>query len=206
MTRVQGRHHDRYLERLPSTIAWSTPCSTSPTGWPLFRPIVGVSPGSISTFSGVVQDSGRTSHSPGMMAGTRLHCGICEIGRQPQSQDRSTNLVHADFRHGNVLVDASGTVAGAVHWKGVGRGVLRFGPVTPTSDFGWGARFSTRYASPLRDTLYRISQGLVSMNEDQLRPYWTYMSLERVNRPIRHHSPEVVDHNLHFSPSRMITA
>jgi len=110
---------------------------------------------------------------------------IREIGRAVPPRQAGDDLVHTDYHHQNVLVDAAGTITGVIDWDGAGRGDRRFALVV------------LRFAVAPGDTaLAGYLDGLLAdrLTPDELRPYWAHMSLRMVDWSIRHLTADHVTH------------
>lgn len=110
---------------------------------------------------------------------------IREVGRSVPPRMAGDDLVHLDYHHQNVLVDASGGICGVIDWDGAHRGDRRFDLVT--------LRFSTE---PDDRELAAHLDGLLAdrLGEDELRPFWAHLSLRLVDWSIRHHTAAEVAH------------
>jgi len=124
----------------------------------------------------------------------RLLSWIEEVGRGTADTMPGDDLVHLDFHHGNVLVDAAGALTGIVDWDGAARGDRRFDLVT------------LRWAVPPEQPALaaRLDAELdARLSPDELRPYWASMALRQVDWSIRHHGPELVERHLDLAATRM---
>jgi aminoglycoside phosphotransferase (APT) family kinase protein len=128
---------------------------------------------------------------------------VRRIGSEHATTLAGDDLVHADFRPGNVLVDRTGAITGVVGWDGAGRGDRRFDLVTLRFDMALpGADQRERSA---RQAAARWLDARLDdlLDPALLRVYWAHMSLRLVDRAIRHHGPDDVDRWLTVAAARL---
>jgi hypothetical protein len=132
----------------------------------------------------------------------RLLDWVRQVGRDFTGMT-GTDLVHADFHPGNVLVDESGTITGIVDWDSAARGDRRFALVTLAFDLGWGIVSSPGNRDLHASDLDWLLSLVDSIEQPLRRAYWAHMSLRLVDWSIRHHTAVEVTHYLDFAATRM---
>jgi hypothetical protein len=119
------------------------------------------------------------------LATRRLLDWIEDVGRNLAVELPSSDLVHYDFHHRNMLRDGSSLVA-VVDWEGCRPGDRAFDLVT----FCFGVTHA-RAAAGVEEQVWRQASELAE--PDRLAAYVAHMSLRRVDWSIRHHPGEVDD-------------